>query len=170
MLLLQSQNAVGEPFFKPGVGMRFKPGYLNQGGEQLFIGALGCTGPDSGVQVMGMAFADTPFDEEPYDDDVPTQIDRARDSGPDPDRTPPTARPLAKKQPSIPDYVAAPAIREMPHTPASSPVGDHTNGGVAGPVPPAPRMRHRVYIALAFAAGLSGGLLVIVIALMIFGD
>jgi hypothetical protein len=71
MIQLQSDNAVGEPFFVPGIGMRFRPGYV----DGRFVGALACQGPDSGVEAMGMAFADTPFDEEPCDVGVDTEED-----------------------------------------------------------------------------------------------
>ncbi len=113
-------------------------------------------------QIDRTLVAPSPFDDEPYDDDVPTTVDSQRPPSP--------AAPVARKRPSIPDWVPEPAIREMPIAPGPPPRAEGTTAGVARAVAPPPGPRHRVYVALAFAGGLVGGLLVIVIALMIFGD
>jgi hypothetical protein len=69
MIQLQADNTGRSPFFVPGVGLRFVPGYV----AGRFLGALACQGPDSGRPQMGMAFADTPYDEEPCDVSIDTE-------------------------------------------------------------------------------------------------
>lgn len=71
MLSMAVSTSDGQPFFKPGLGFKFRPGRVGNAD----VWSLACEGPASGSTQMGTIFAETPYDEEPCEVGVDTEQD-----------------------------------------------------------------------------------------------